>query len=273
VTERPAEDSSPVGAGADEGARGGWLAGLRHRRAVRATARQLANQQGKANALRGRELEVVQRRMALARSVRARLERIRPIAPDARVLEVGSGAHGLIFFFGSQHGVGVDPLAAHYRPLFPFWQGRAPTLAAAGEALPFPAGAFDVVLCDNVIDHAERPADIVAELARVLAPGGLLYFTVNVHHPVYGMASRLHGLWNGLGLRLEIRPFADHTVHLTEDEARGMFPPLPLRVLEQSVSRRSPGRARHPGDLLKRVFFKNAEFEVIAVREPDASSA
>lgn len=269
MTERRAAE----GVGEGEAREGGWLAGLRHRRAARATARQLAYQQHKANAIRGREEEVVRRRMAHSRAVRDRLERIRPIAPDARVLEVGSGAHGLIFFFGSPGGVGVDPLAAHYRSLFPFWQGRAPTLAAAGEALPFPAGAFDVVLCDNVIDHAERPADIVAELVRVLAPGGLLYFTVNVHHPLYGAASRLHGLWNGLGLPLEITPFADHTVHLTEGEARGMIAPLPLRVLEQSVERIDPGRARHPGDLLKRVFFKNAEYEVVAVREADPPPA
>jgi len=267
VTERPAVESPDGGVSPEEPGRG-WLARLRHRRAARALERQLASQRAKANAIRGRQDEVALLRMDHSRAVRARLERIRPLPRDARVLEVGSGAHGLIFFFGSSRGVGVDPLAAHYRLLFAGWQGRAPTLAAVGEALPFPSGAFDVVLCDNVIDHAERPAAIVAELARVLAPGGLLYFAVNVHHPVYGAASRLHGLWNGLGLRLEIRPFADHTVHLTGDEVSRMFAPLPLRVLEQSVKRRNPGRARHPGDLLKRVFFKNAALEVIAIREP-----
>jgi SAM-dependent methyltransferase len=269
VTERPAVERPRGGAAADE-PRGGWLAALRRRRAARALQRQLASQQAKANAIRNRQDQVVRWRTAHAHAVRARLERLRAIAPDARVLEVGSGAHGLIFFFGAERGVGVDPLAAQYRPLFPLWQGRAPTLAAAGEWLPFAAGAFDVVLCDNVIDHAERPAAIVAELARVLAPGGLLYFNVNVHHPLYGAVSRLHGLWNALGLRLEIRPFADHTVHLTRAEARRMFAPLPLRVVEQSVEQRAPGRARHAGDLVKRVFFKNAAFEVIAVREADA---
>jgi SAM-dependent methyltransferase len=269
VTGRPAVESPERGVGPGEPG-GGWLARLRHRRAARALERQLASQRAKANVIRGRQDEVARRRMAHSQAVRERLERIRPLPRDARVLEVGSGAHGLIFFFGSSRGVGVDPLAAHYRPLFAGWQGRAPTIAAAGEALPFPSGAFDVVLCDNVIDHAERPAAIVAELARVLAPGGLLYFAVNVHHPVYGAASRLHGLWNGMGLRLEIRPFADHTVHLTEDEARRMFAPLPLRVLEQSVERKAPGSARHAGDLLKRIFFKNAVFALIAVREPHA---
>jgi SAM-dependent methyltransferase len=242
---------------------------------VRALERQLASQRKKANVIQSQQKQVAiaARKTARAREVRERLQQIRPVSQDARVLEVGSGAHGLIFFFGSSRGVGVDPLAAQYRPLFAGWQGRAPTLAATGEALPFPSGVFDVVLCDNVIDHAERPAAIVAEIARVLAPGGLLYFSVNVHHPVYGAASRLHGLWNGLGLRLEIRPFADHTVHLTEGEARRMFAPLPLRVLEESVERADPGSARHAGDLLKRAFFKNAAFEVIAVREPHAPSA
>jgi len=269
VTQRPAGEP---GAGAGEPRRG-WLAELRHRRAARALERQLASQRDKANVIHSQQddVAVAARRLVHARDVRERLERIRPVPRDARVLEVGSGPHGLIFFFGSSRGVGVDPLAAEYRPLFAGWQGRAPTIAAAGEALPFPSSVFDVVLCDNVIDHAERPAAIVAEMARVLAPGGLLYFSVNVHHPVYGVASRLHGLWNGLGLRLEIRPFADHTVHLTEDEARRMFGPLPLRVLEEFVAREDPGPARHAGDLFKRVFFKNAAFEVIAVREPPAS--
>ena len=46
-----------------------------------------------------------------------------------------------------------------------------------------------------------------------------------------------------------------------------MFTPLPLRVLQERVQRRVPGRLRHAGDLVKRVFFKNALFEVIAVNE------
>src|SRR5688500_20394945 len=37
---------------------------------------------------------------------------LRPLERDGRVLEVGSGAHGLIFYFGAERGVGLDPLAA-----------------------------------------------------------------------------------------------------------------------------------------------------------------
>ena len=244
------------------------------RRARRALERQLVYQQAKSRKAVGHEDEYVAAMRARSAHVRAILEEVRPIAGDARVLEVGSGAHGLVFFFGTTRGAGVDPLAADYAALFPAWQRRAQTFAAHGERLPFADQTFDVVLCDNVVDHAESPARIVAEIARVLAPGGLLYFTVNFHHAIYSVAARLHSAWNAAGLRFEIGPFADHTVHLTFDGARKLFDRLPLRLLTERgnvaeakslARRRTP---RHAGDRLKRLFFKNALYEAVAVREP-----
>ena len=244
------------------------------RRARRALERQLAYQRVKSARARGHEAEYVEAMRARSARVREKLEGVRPIAADARVLEVGSGAHGLVFFFGTTRGVGCDPLACDYAALFPAWQGRARTVAAAGERLPFADASFDVVLCDNVVDHAEGPREIARELARVLAPGGLLYFTVNFHHAVYSAASRLHGAWNAAGLRFEVGPFADHTVHLTLDGARSLFRGLPLRVLSERgdvaeaklAARQRP--PRHAGDRLKRLFFKNALYELLAERQP-----
>jgi SAM-dependent methyltransferase len=246
----------------------------RRRRARRALERQLEYQRAKAEKARGREAEIIDAMRRHSARVRALLEDVRPIPSAARVLEVGSGAHGLIFYFGGESRVGLDPLAADYALLFPAWQRLAPTVAARGEELPFADASFDLVLCDNVVDHAESPARIVRELARVLAPGGLLYFTVNVHHPVYAAASAAHAAWNAAGLPLEIGPFADHTVHLTLERARSLFRRLPLNVLRErhnieearALARRRP--PRHPGDRLKRIFFKNALYELIAEREP-----
>lgn len=252
----------------------GWAERARLRRARRALERQLEYQRAKAEKTRGREAEVIEAMRRHSSRVRALIEDVRPVPPAARVLEVGSGAHGLIFYFGGETRVGLDPLAADYALLFPAWQRRAQTVAARGEELPFADASFDLVLCDNVVDHAESPARIAAELARVVAPGGLVYFTVNVHHPVYAAAAAAHAAWNAAGLPFEIGPFADHTVHLTLDAARALFRPLPLKILRERhnieearalARRRAP---RHPADRLKRIFFKNALYEIIAAREP-----
>jgi SAM-dependent methyltransferase len=250
----------------------GWRDERRKRLAQRALERQLAYQQRKAEHVRGHEEEIIAAMTRSSRRVRDLLETFQPVKPDARVIEVGSGAHGLIFYFGSQHSVGVDPLAVSYGSLFPCWQRVAQTVAAVGESLPFVDRSFDVVLCDNVVDHAESPQQIVRELVRILVPGGLLYFTVNVHHPVYAVAAGVHSSWRAVGVPFEVGPFADHTTHLTLEAAEDLFKNLPLQILsaksnvEEAKARARKRPARHAGDRLKRVFFKNALYEVVARR-------
>ena len=41
-----------------------------------------------------------------------------------------------------------------------------------GRRLPFDDAAFELVFCKQVLEHVERPHEIVAEAARVLEPGG-----------------------------------------------------------------------------------------------------
>jgi SAM-dependent methyltransferase len=250
-----------------------WRESTQKRLAQRALERQLAYQQSKAEHVRGREEEVISAMRRSSQRVRETLEAFREIKSDARVIEVGSGAHGLIFYFGARYAIGVDPLAVSYRSLFPRWQSCAPTVAALGESLPFGDQSFDVVICDNVVDHAESPARIVSELVRILVPSGLLYFTVNVHHPVYAVAAGVHSSWRAVGVRYEVGPFADHTTHLTVDAAERLFQGLPLRILsaknnvDEARARARKQPLRHVGDRLKRVFFKNALYEVVARRD------
>ncbi|MGA7119468.1 MAG: methyltransferase domain-containing protein [Polyangiaceae bacterium] len=242
------------------------------RRGQRAEERQRAYQADKALRLAGAMGPATLNLASYAATVKARIESVRPIEPHARVLEVGSGAHGLIFFLGLDDAIGVDPLADLYPSLFPEWQRRAKTLRAYGEALPFGDASFDLVLSDNVIDHAESPSAVLSEIVRVLRPGGTLYFTVNVHHVVYALASHLHTAWNAAGVRYEIGTFSDHTVHFTLREVRARIRALPLRVLTEDTGiQRAKEEAmkrggRNPRDVLKRLFFKNARFEIIAVR-------
>jgi SAM-dependent methyltransferase len=232
--------------------------------------RQLQYQTGKAMLVPERESEIVSSMQRRSKRVRDILESFQPIRNGARVIEVGSGSNGLIFYFGVPFGIGIDPLAVEYRHLFPVWQRRATTIAAFGESLPFSDATFDLVLCDNVVDHAESPATIVGELVRILIPGGLLYFTVNVHHALYSVAARIHATWRSLGVPLEVGPFADHTTHLTPTAAAFLFRDLPIRILSQkhniveAKERARKTRTRHAGDRLKRVFYKNAVFELVA---------
>jgi len=200
--------------------------------------------------------------LAKSHEVRSRLEKFQPIRPDARVLEVGSGAHGLVFFFGAQCGIGVDPLAHHYVTLFPAWQRRVPTVSAYGEALPFPDNSFDVVLSDDVVDYAEDPAAIIAEIARVLVPSGTFYFTANICHPV----------WNTLSMLPEVADF--HTTNISLQRARRFFKHLPLRIvwerhnIPETRAALGKRRERRFRSWVKSVFYYKARFATIAIREP-----
>jgi SAM-dependent methyltransferase len=56
--------------------------------------------------------------------------------------------------------------------------GSARWLAASASVLPFASGSFDRVLCSEVLEHLEDDDAAVAEIARVLAPGGSVVITV-----------------------------------------------------------------------------------------------
>lgn len=242
--------------------RSGLLAHKRRQRAQRALELMLEFQKTKAHNFFKTGYDPSPDLLAKSRKVRSLLEKFQLIKTNARVLEVGSGAHGLIFFFGAQGGIGVDPLAHHYVTLFPAWQRLVPTVSAYGEALPFPDNSFDVVLSDDVVDYAEDPAAIIAEIARVLAPSGTLYFTVNICHPV----------WNLLSMLREVADF--HTSHISLQRARSFFKHLPLRIVwerhnipetQAAIRKRRERRFRA---WVKSVFYYKARFATIAIRGP-----
>lgn len=49
-----------------------------------------------------------------------------------------------------------------------------------GEALPYEPGSFDAVVCVDVLEHVQDLPRVMAEVARMLVPGGLFLFdTIN----------------------------------------------------------------------------------------------
>mgnify|MGYP003346577511 CR=1 FL=1 len=62
---------------------------------------------------------------------------------------------------------------------------------ASGEALPWPDATFDVVAFSNSLHHMPAPAAALAEAARALKPGGLLYVMEPVPSGNYHEATKL----------------------------------------------------------------------------------
>jgi ubiquinone/menaquinone biosynthesis C-methylase UbiE len=95
-----------------------------------------------------------------------------------RVLEVGAG-HGLNL---AHYPSGLDELVL--TDPSPWMLSRAPAGAdirrAALPSLPFADGRFDTVVCTYVLCSVDDQAAAVAEIARVLSPGGSLLFLEHV---------------------------------------------------------------------------------------------
>jgi SAM-dependent methyltransferase len=115
-------------------------------------------------------------------------EQILPLAREhlagaTRVLDIGAG-EGQVSRLAADLGatvVGVDPTAAQTREACERGGGPAYGRAAA-ERLPFPDASFDAVVACLVFEHLVDPVAPLAEVARVLVPGGRFLFFLN--HPL-----------------------------------------------------------------------------------------
>jgi SAM-dependent methyltransferase len=58
-------------------------------------------------------------------------------------------------------------------------------VAADAECLPFPAGLFQCIECDAVLEHVRDAQHVMRELTRVLAPGGHLHLVTPFCHPFH----------------------------------------------------------------------------------------
>jgi 2-polyprenyl-6-hydroxyphenyl methylase / 3-demethylubiquinone-9 3-methyltransferase len=105
--------------------------------------------------------------------------------PGAGVLDVGSGG-GLLAEEFARLGysvTGIDPSAQSVAVARAHASSEGLDIeyvVGAGESLPFDDASFPVVYCCDVLEHVEDLDRVVAEVARVLEPGGLfLYDTIN----------------------------------------------------------------------------------------------
>ncbi len=173
----------------------------------------------------------------LAMIVQAAGKRVR-----GRVLENGCGVgmyvEKLAAFGGTVIGLEYDlARAAEARR-------RSPHIVnAAGEALPFPSGTFDLILSHEVIEHVHDDRAAVEEMVRALKPGGrIVLFCPNRGYPfethgIYWRGRYRFGnipLVNYLPRRWRDR-LAPHVRVYSSGDLERLFAGLPVRVVERRI--------------------------------------
>jgi SAM-dependent methyltransferase len=136
-------------------------------------------------------------RAPLAAWIRAEAAAVRP----ARVLDVGCGVKPYYPYFEPwvERYVGVDIV-----------ENPVADLLGPVEALPVADASYELVLCNQVLEHCDDPVAAVRELSRVTAPGGRVLASthgVMVYHPSPEDLWR----WTHVGLRRLFEQSGDWT--------------------------------------------------------------
>jgi SAM-dependent methyltransferase len=118
---------------------------------------------------------------AVLREGRMEVQRLLELEPGCSVLDVGSGAGEFLIEVASRveriRAVGIDISETMVNTASSRAHEAGVTVEfATGDArrLNFPDGSFDRVHCSRVLLHLDDPAAAIAEVSRVLVPGGLV---------------------------------------------------------------------------------------------------
>jgi ubiquinone/menaquinone biosynthesis C-methylase UbiE len=99
---------------------------------------------------------------------------------------IGCGPLPTLMRLVAERGVevlGVDPNPHFIDSANTFLEGSARAVLGTAEAIPSDSESQDVVLCDAVLEHVDSMEAALAEMYRVLRPGGVLYVsTTNRTH-------------------------------------------------------------------------------------------
>jgi len=109
--------------------------------------------------------------------------------PGQRIVDVGSGVTFFPFALARRFGAEIvctdidgvteqDLLRA--AACVPHRPGSVTFRRTNGTTLPFKDASVDAVYCISVLEHIERPENLVTEIARILRPGGPFILTIDI---------------------------------------------------------------------------------------------
>jgi ubiquinone/menaquinone biosynthesis C-methylase UbiE len=153
----------------------------------------------------------------------------------ARVLDAGAGEGAYRRFFDHCRYEAADLAVGEQE-----WNYGNLDYVAPLHDLPIENETFDAVLCTQVLEHLELPRESVRELYRVLKPGGKLFLTAPMAHPLHQepydfFRYTSHGLRSICAdagfTEIEIEPFGGLFVRWSYElpRATAIFPPAGLR--------------------------------------------
>ena len=114
---------------------------------------------------------------------------------DGAALDLGCGDGRLTSHLRARHLVGADVSAVALERARRRLAGSDIELVelTPGAVLPFPDGAFELVLCADTIEHVVDPETFLGEARRVLGPGGEIAITTPAHGRRTGVSLILRG--------------------------------------------------------------------------------
>jgi ubiquinone/menaquinone biosynthesis C-methylase UbiE len=123
---------------------------------------------------------------------------LRALLPSsgARLIEVGAGFGRLADeYAGYDNVVLLDASEVHVAAANETLGGNPRFVVQLGDALalPFPDATFDVAVCVRVLHHFSDPRPIIAELGRIVRPGGVLVVEYANKRNLKSIARRLTG--------------------------------------------------------------------------------
>jgi SAM-dependent methyltransferase len=106
------------------------------------------------------------------------------VPPGGLVLDIGCGSGPLLAELSGRRRIGLDLAAAELAAAHATEQD-VPLLRADASAIPLRDSCIDTVTCSMSLMVALPPARVVAEIVRVLRPGGLLAATLPAGGPLH----------------------------------------------------------------------------------------